>query len=412
MFDFNVMVFFLCFFLATGLIYLLKPSAVYLGLVDRPNVRKHHKGDIPLVGGLGVFSSCVIACSFLGILDQNLMVFFVAGMILIVVGVIDDFRELSATLRFIAQIGAASIMVFWGGGVVLDLGALTWNGALFTLGLFAVPFTVFATVGVINAVNMSDGVDGLSGSLVLITFISLAIVSIIEQRYTELQLLLIFMAAVIAFLGFNFRFPWRKHADVFMGDAGSMFLGFTIAWFFVQLTQGSERVVAPVTVLWFMVMPLFDTVGIMLRRILKGRSPFAADREHFHHVLLLAGFSVTQSVLIICTLAGIGVVIGLVGQYLHIPELLMLVLFLFFFACYFYGMHHAWKVMRFLKRSICRRTVNQDRRQQRLPFIVERRVMTTDRRVAPLQCQSKDRRDICRKSFHTCLVNPCVNFVL
>lgn len=384
MFGFNLMPFFICFLLATGLIYLLKPGAVYLGLVDRPDARKHHKDDIPLVGGLGIFFSCVIASGILDIADQNRVAFLVGGMILVVVGVIDDFCKLSTTIRFVAQIGAASVMVFWGGGVLLDLGAVTLDGSLFTLGLFAVPLTIFATVGVINAVNMSDGVDGLSGSLVLITLISLAIVSIIEQRYTELQFLLILMAAVVAFLGFNFRFPWRKRAEVFMGDAGSMFLGFAIAWFFVQLTQGSERMLAPVTVLWFLAMPLFDTVGIMLRRIVKGRSPFAADREHFHHVLLLAGFSVTQSVLIICGLAGVGVVTGLVGQYLHIPEILMLLLFLLLFACYFYGMHHAWKVMRFLKRSICRRTLNKERRQQQLTFVDERRVMLTDRRVVPL----------------------------
>ncbi len=396
MFDINMITFLLCFLLTATLIYILKPSAIYLGLVDRPDKRKHHQGEIPLVGGLGIFSGFLITSVVLGLIDQSIVAFFVGGLILIVVGVVDDFRELSSTVRFIAQISAASIMIFFGGGVLLDFGALTWDGSLFSLGLFAIPLTIFATVGVINAVNMSDGIDGLSGSLVLMTLAGLVIVTLVEQSYAELQLLLVLIAAVIAFLCFNFRFPWRKKAGVFMGDAGSMFLGFAITWFFIQLTQGSDKVVAPVTVLWFLAIPLFDTVGIMLRRLLKGMSPFAADREHFHHVLLLAGFSVAQSVLIMSGLAGVGVVIGLTGEYLHLPEMLMFALFLLLFGAYFYGMRHAWKVMRFLKRSICRRRHNKERRQLNQGVVNERR-RTKDRRITSLQCKVDDRREICRK---------------
>jgi UDP-GlcNAc:undecaprenyl-phosphate GlcNAc-1-phosphate transferase len=350
-------------FLATVvLIYFLRPRAAHLGLIDSPCKRKQHHGHIPLIGGLAIFCGFIVSSLTLGVVLNDLYGFFAAGLTLIVVGVLDDSFELSTRVRFVAQICAALIMSLWGGVILSDLGALSFDGSLFSLGVLAIPFTVFATVGVINTLNMSDGLDGLSGTLTLSALAGLIVVAYTAGAYSEFKILLLLACCIVAFLFFNLRHPLRKHASIFMGDAGSMFVGFALTWFFIKLSQGEQRAMPPVASLWFLALPLFDTVGIMLRRIIKGRSPFMADREHFHHVLLLAGYSVAQSVGIMAVLSMIGVMIGLTGIYFQVPDIGMFYLFLGVFSVYFWGMMHAWKVMRFLSRPICRRRSCKDRR--------------------------------------------------
>ena len=105
-----------------------------------------------------------------------------------------------------------------------------------------------------------------------------------------------------------------------MGDAGSMFLGFTLAWFLIQLSQGEERLLAPVTALWIIALPLIDTVSMMVRRFRLGRSPFAADREHFHHILLASGYTPKQTLVMMILIAGLLAGVGLAGHLLGVPE--------------------------------------------------------------------------------------------
>jgi UDP-N-acetylmuramyl pentapeptide phosphotransferase/UDP-N-acetylglucosamine-1-phosphate transferase len=150
-----------------------------------------------------------------------------------------------------------------------------------------------------------------------------------------LKLLWLLIAVTIAFLTFNLRILRRKQAQVFMGDAGSMFLGFILAWFMVNLSQGEQRVITPVTALWIFALPLIDTVSIMLRRILKKTSPFDADHGHLHHLLLYAGFSVSQTLAIIVSSAIILAIIGLNGLYLQVSETAMFYGFLSLFALHF-----------------------------------------------------------------------------
>ncbi|MCF6212022.1 MAG: undecaprenyl-phosphate alpha-N-acetylglucosaminyl 1-phosphate transferase [Gammaproteobacteria bacterium] len=350
-------------FLATAaIIYFLRSRAAYLGLIDSPCKRKQHSGNIPLIGGLAIFCGFIFSSLTLDVALVDLYVFFAASLTMIIVGVLDDAFNLSTRIRFVAQTIAALIMSVWGGVILFDLGELFFDGSLLPLGILAIPFTVFATVGVINTLNMSDGLDGLSGVLTLSALTGLIVVAYTANAYTEFSTLLLLSSCIVAFLLFNLRHPLRRQASIFMGDAGSMFIGFALTWFFIKLSQGEQRAMPPVTALWFIALPLFDTVGIMFRRITKGRSPFLADREHFHHVLLLAGYSVAQSVAIMTVLSVIGVVIGLTGIYFNIPDIIMFVLFLGMFSVYFWGMMHAWKVMRFLSRSICRRRNSKERR--------------------------------------------------
>jgi len=291
----------------------LKPVAVHVGLVDRPSGRKQHQGDIPLVGGLAMFGgfSIVVVTLFPALEYLPAMLFGAA--VLVVTGLVDDHRELSPGARFTAQTVAVLAMIIGADVVVRDLGDLVFIGTI-ALGYGAVAFTVFGVVGVINAVNMTDGLDGLAGSLALVMVLALATVAWDAGLEAELDLLLTLAFTILGFLTFNARTPWQSRARVFMGDAGSMLLGFLLAWFFVHLSQGPERAMAPVTALWIFALPLLDTLTVMARRLLSGGSPFKPDREHLHHILQRAGFNVSQTVAILTGLAASLAALGILGH--------------------------------------------------------------------------------------------------
>lgn len=349
------------------LIGLLRPLAVRVGLVDVPNERKSHGTPTPLVGGLAIFAGLVLGFFLcqdgpVTLSSREIYSFFGGGLLLVSVGVVDDFIELSPIVRFVAQIVASLLMIFGAGIVLNDIGTMTPGGSLLELGYLAVPFTVFATLGIVNALNMCDGLDGLSGSLTLTSLSGLILAAYLWGSPADMALLPSLGMAIIGFLLFNRRLLGRERASVFMGDAGSMFLGFALTWYAISLSQGETRALRPSAALWFLMVPIFDAVSMMLRRIVKGRSPFAADREHLHHVFLLAGYTVNETVAIMVGLASLGVFVGLASIYYAVPEILVAGGFLLAGIGYFWLISHAWKVMRFLSRSICRRRGSSDRR--------------------------------------------------
>ena len=212
-------------FAATMLfILMLRPVAIRMSLTDKPADRKLHKGEVPLIGGIAIYLALIAAAvtdSFIsgwsGFGSLQLQSFFAGGGLLLAVGVLDDWRGLSPAIRFVAQIGAGLIMIYGGGIVLYDLGYLLPTGELLMLGSLAVPFTVFATVGVINAINMCDGLDGLSGNMTLVSLAGLGIANSIWGGLTHLQLLNVLSAAIAGFLVFNQRI-WTQRAMVFLGD--------------------------------------------------------------------------------------------------------------------------------------------------------------------------------------------------
>ena len=352
----------------TGLIFWLGPVARAVGLVDIPNARKTHKGQIPLIGGLAIFAAVFVAMivsDFVrpdDLVPVNFGAFYLAGMFLVIAGMVDDFIDLSPIKKLVAQSVAALTMIFGAQIILGDLGSIGPNGGVVTLGFLAVPFTLIATIGVINAVNMSDGLDGLAGSLSLVSLLGFMVATAAFGNGQDSRHLAILVAAVIGFLLFNYRLPGRRSAVIFLGDSGSMFLGFALAWFAVKFTQGEDRVIAPAAALWFLLVPLFDAVAIFARRILKRKPPFGADREHLHHIFLLAGFTVGETVTIMAGIAVLGVSIGLAGTYYQVPDFYMAASFLVCGLLYLWMIVHSWSVMRFLSLSICRRSNSIDRR--------------------------------------------------
>lgn len=331
----------------------LRPIALRFRLLDAPSGRKDHLRPVPVIGGIAMFGGLVCATVTLPAAEPMLGALLATSALLVIIGLWDDYRGLSAHTRFAVQIGAALLMIYWGEVSLHDLGDLFWPGATFALGLCAIPFTVFCTVGVINAMNMVDGLDGLAGGIAGMSLLLLAWAAFVAGLYTDVHLLLLAAGVVFTFLCFNLRFPWRRRgAKVFMGNAGSMFLGLILAWLLIKLSQGEQRAFAPVTALYLFGLPLLDTFSLTIRRIVKHRSPVAGDREHLHHILMRAGYSVNQSVLIMW---GLGLAMGMTGLtalYFRIAESAMFYAFLGLFFLYFYATKRACAAMEVIEHRV------------------------------------------------------------
>lgn len=329
------------------IIVILSPLARKVGLVDCPSGRKQHEGDIPLIGGIAIFLGFIAGLVYSGITIPHLHAFVTATSLLFVIGIIDDYLDIPAIIKLIAQIIAALIMVYWAGLEIEGLSNLFYSGK-FSLGNLSVPLTVIAVVGYTNAINMSDGVDGLAGSLTLTATLALMVAAYLAG-YTQYFIYLgIFAASIVVFLIFNARHPLRKKAGIFLGDAGSLICGFIVSWFVICLATIQPRAIEAATALWIIAIPFIDLTAVMLKRMLRGKSPFAADREHFHHLLLAAGFSINQTVLIIFGFALCFAGFGLLGQTLLVPGYMMFYIFAAIFILSLWVLYRAWYMHKLL----------------------------------------------------------------
>jgi len=330
------------------LIRLTIPFAINIGLVDKPSHRKKHDGNVPLVGGISIFIAIVIG--FLTTqMDLNLQKNLLLAMLIVVgIGVLDDHQDLSCKSRIIFHIIASLVIVTIDGVVLNSLGWI-FGFMEFKLHAWSIFFTVFAVIGVMNAINMSDGIDGLSGALSFITLLFISYFSYMGGHADYFMLSLLFCSVLIPFLLFNLG-VFGESRKIFMGDAGTTLLGLVIAVFLIALSQGDSAAFPPVTALWLLAIPLIDTMTVSLRRVMKGKSPFKADREHLHHFFVRSGISDRKALMIIVVLS-----FGMtsLGTWMHInnvAEWKMFVLFLLFFFLYLFLSMHAWKVMRFIKK--------------------------------------------------------------
>lgn len=288
---------------------IVSPLAERLNLVDYPGGRKQHENSKPVIGGIAIFIGFAAAMLSLPISLKGYRPFAAGSLLLIFMGILDDMHELSARARMGAEIVAALLMATWGGIVLNNLGNLFFNGPV-TLEWFAIPFTVFAVVGLINAVNMQDGSDGLAGFLSFIQLFLFFIVSLKANFFVNAWIILLLMSALLGFLVFNFPFAKTQSVRVFMGDAGSMFLGYTISWFAISLSQPPHQAIYPISILWILGLTIWDAARVILMRIIKRKSPIKPDRSHLHHKLQDRGFSDRH----ICFLMGsINLLLGLVG---------------------------------------------------------------------------------------------------
>lgn len=313
----------------------LRRNAFRFGLVSYPGAHRHHVDPTPLVGGLGIFSGIVMGVWMLPVHQDIHVAVLWGGAVLVATGVWDDIREASFAVRFFAQAMAVALLAWIADVSLRELGYIFNTDYPLMVGRWGIALTIFAAVGVINAVNMSDGLDGLAGGLSLVTCLALLFVSYAVGNLLYVPFVGVVVAALLAFMLYNSRLPGLGSARLYLGDAGSLLIGFILAWLLIAMTQGEERVIAPVTALWVFALPLFDTVAALLRRPLQGRSPFHADRTHYHHYLRDLGFSVNQTLVASLAAASALTAVGLVGELNGTPEHLMFYAFVGLFSVYF-----------------------------------------------------------------------------
>lgn len=340
----------LAFVSTLAFILVLARIAPRLKLVDTPDHRKLHKGDIPLVGGLAIFLSLILSTLIFSQHDagvfsgsrDTLAVFLFAASVLVTLGVIDDRKHVSVFTRTSIEIIVALIVIEGLDLRVANLGDLIGTGKIRLEQWLAYPFTVICIFGIINAFNMLDGMDGLLSIIVIITILAFHLFTGIEPGVISLTLL----AALVAFLSSNLGFaPFIP--KTFLGDAGSKLLGFIVVALILAVTSqqvGGVAYIQPVTALYLVGLPLFDMVFTTVRRVATKSSPFQSDRSHIHHLMQELGLSNRRSLIIIGT---IGIAPPFMGLMLHksgAAEAYQFYIFTGCFVLYCVLMSQAWRV--------------------------------------------------------------------
>ncbi|WP_141335944.1 glycosyltransferase family 4 protein [Paenibacillus sp. tmac-D7] len=283
---------------------LVKRFAFWVGAVDAPNHRKVHSRIMPRLGGLAIFIAFVAAYFVVSPAMDALksdVVFglLVGGVIVVVIGALDDRFDLSPKLKLLGQILAASVVVY--SGVVIDLVNVPFGDGVISLEWLAVPLTIFWIVGVTNAINLIDGLDGLSAGVSGIATCTILVLALMMGNVTVVLLCAVLLGSIGGFLFYNFH-----PAKIFMGDSGALFLGFTLATLSV-LGFKQATVVSLLVPIMILGVPLSDTFFAIMRRWVNNLPISVADKSHLHHCLLQLGFSHRSTVLIIY---GISLVFG------------------------------------------------------------------------------------------------------
>jgi UDP-GlcNAc:undecaprenyl-phosphate GlcNAc-1-phosphate transferase len=278
------------------LIPICKSIAVRNNVMDFPNPRKVHTRPMPKIGGIAMAVGALGPTVLWATGCRMVSAVIIGAWIIVIFGVLDDFKNLGYKGKFVGQVLAALVVIFIGGLKIKGVGNWLPDGALLP-DLIAIPLTLVVIVGVTNAINLSDGLDGLAGGNSLLIFICIGYLAYTGQYRPENHLIMVLCAAIIGaifgFLRFN-TYP----ATVFMGDAGSQLLGFLAITLSLGLTQGNTPL-SPALPLILLGFPVLDTLTVMIERILNRRSPFKADQNHFHHKLIRLGFFHTEAVVTI-----------------------------------------------------------------------------------------------------------------
>jgi UDP-GlcNAc:undecaprenyl-phosphate GlcNAc-1-phosphate transferase len=282
-------------FTTIALIPVLSSLAVHLHMLDIPDERKVHSRPIPRSGGLAMALGVLIPIVLWLPFDASLKAILSGAAIVVFFGFIDDSRGLSYLWKFAAQIAAALIVTCYGGVWISDLGVLLPQGTHLPAWI-GIPLTVIAIVGATNAINLSDGLDGLAGGISIMSFICIAYLAYLAGDLMVVLLSLAMVGAIFGFLRFN-TYP----ATLFMGDAGSQFLGFWAVSLSLKITQSSDEL-NKLLPLMLLGIPILDTLSVMLGRIASGRSPFLPDKNHLHHRFMKLGLSHSETVLVIYAL--------------------------------------------------------------------------------------------------------------
>ena len=318
---------------------LLRPIAIKLDLVDYPNERKDHIGNIPLIGGTAIFLGILIHYIFVFDYDKFTSVLLITASLILFQGVWDDFANLKARSKIAFQAFLTVIVIYLTDTKLESFGYLFGDSYHLDLGLFSIPVTIIAVVGLTNAFNMIDGFDGLASSFVIIAIIGCLGFKVESEISSFANILFAVIAALVPFMIFNIT-SYNK-TKVFLGDGGSLFLGYIISWALIYHAENVNNFNHSFA-LWCVAIPLFDFFTVIIVRILEKRSLVVANKDHIHHFFKSLGFS---RMLVL----GISVLLGffclLIGNLVEdkFPTLSFLVFLIFFLVYLFVRIYYNFK---------------------------------------------------------------------
>lgn len=277
--------------------------AFKIDAIDVPlDNRRVHSKPIPRIGGLAIYLSFLITTALFCEINSDLATIWIGGAVLVIIGIFDDIFRLNAWIKLLIQFMVAAFAAF--NGCVIE--HVNFGGYI-PLGVFSIPLTVLWIVGLTNAINFIDGLDGLACGVSAISAMSLLCVVLLHGDVVSTLICAILLGSCLGFLPFN-----SNPARIFMGDTGALFLGYTLAVLSVQGVFKMHAVLSFIVPLAIFALPLFDALSAIVRRLLKGKSPFSPDRDHIHHKLIDMGFTQKESVKILYAICGI---LGLVAVF-------------------------------------------------------------------------------------------------
>ncbi|CAM3999581.1 glycosyltransferase family 4 protein [Alkalicoccus chagannorensis] len=285
-----ILTFIACFIAAVLLTPVVKKLAVKIGATDQPNQRKVHQRIMPRLGGLAIYFSFLIGIAITMPESPYLWPILIGGTIIIITGVLDDMFELSAKIKLLGQIGAAVVAIY--GGIYVEFINLPFD-TIWQLGIFGLPLTLLWIVGITNAINLIDGLDGLAAGVSAIVLATITTIAVMDGNFFIVAMASMLLASTIGFLYYNFH-----PAKIFMGDTGALFLGYMIAVIsllgFKSVTLFSLLI--PIIIL---AVPISDTLFAIIRRMVNKQPLSAPDKSHMHHCFLRLGYSHRGTVLMI-----------------------------------------------------------------------------------------------------------------
>lgn len=308
-------------FASLVLIPSISQLAISIGIVDRPSFRSIHSRSVPRLGGIAIFFATTLSVLLFCQIEQDIKGYLAGGIIMFLTGLSDDLEEFSKRQKLMGEAVAITVAVIIGGQAIPTLGNLFGFGSV-DLGYAAVPFTIFAMMGVANAVNLIDGLDGLAGGTAAIASLALLVLAFFADNHNVMFMAAALLGAALGFLKFN-----THPARIFMGDSGSLFLGYSLSYLAINLVNEGGGVVSPVTPLIILAIPVADTLIVAAGRIRRGVPLWTPDATHLHHRLLAMGLShrFTVAVLYGCSyiMATVAVIFHQLPDYLLFYGLLL-----------------------------------------------------------------------------------------
>lgn len=298
----------LSFFITIALMPVFVHLAVRYSAYDIPDWRKIHNQPVPHVGGIVMAIGTFVSVLLYSAPGNQIRAYLAGSLILALFGLADDFKGLDYRLKFTGQIVASMIAILYGGIKIIHLGSLL-PGDMVIPEITSVIFTLLVIVGLTNAINMSDGLDGLAGGICLLSFLCICYLAYLEKDMNIVVIAAALAGSIYGFLLFN-TYP----ASVFMGDTGSQVLGFSAAFLSLTLTQGHTSL-SPLLPLVIFGFPILDSITVSCRRLFSGRSPFIADKDHFHHQFVRMGLFHSEAVFTIYVIQSMMIVLAYILRF-------------------------------------------------------------------------------------------------